>query len=49
MPRQLVGLAATSLSLVGFYLVLRNAGGATSILNSLASGSATIFRTLQGR
>lgn len=46
---RLTGLAATSLSLVGLYLVLTNAGGATSILNSLAGGSARIFRTLQGR
>jgi len=47
--RQLTGLAATSLSLVGLYLVLTNAGGATAILNSLSGGSAKVFRTLQGR
>ncbi len=47
--RQLAGLAATSLTLVGLYLVLTNAGGSAAILNSLASGSAKVFRTLQGR
>ena len=47
--RQLTGLAATSLSLVGLYLVLTKAAGSTAILNSLTAGTANIFRTLQGR
>jgi hypothetical protein len=46
---RIVGLFATSLSLVALYLVLRNAGGATQILRAIGSGSVDIFRTLQGR
>lgn len=46
---RILGLFGTSLSLVGLYLLLRNAGGATQILRALGSGSVDIFRTLQGR
>lgn len=46
---RIIGLFGTALSLVALYLVLRNAGGATSILRALGSGSVDIFRTLQGR
>lgn len=49
MPRMIVGLFSTGLGLVALYLVLRNAGGATSILRQLASGTVSIYRTLQGR
>lgn len=49
MFNRIVGLFGTGLSLVALYLVLVNAGGATRILRSLASGSVDIFRTLQGR
>jgi hypothetical protein len=45
----ILGLFGTSLGLVGLYLVLRNAGGATAILRALGSGSVDVFRTLQGR
>lgn len=42
-------LAGTMLSLVGLYLLLRNALGATSIIGALAEGGATLLRTLQAR
>lgn len=46
---KLAALAGTALSLVGGYLILTNAGGATSILKALSGGTVNIFRTLQGR
>lgn len=39
----------TSLVLIGLYLVLAYAAGATGIISSLASGTAVIFKTLQAR
>ena len=46
---RIVGLFGSALSLVGLYLILRNAGGASQILKSLGSSSVSVFRTLQGR
>ena len=47
--KQAIGLFGSALSLVGLYLVLRNAAGATQILKSVGSSSVGVFRTLQGR
>lgn len=49
MVNRLFGFMGSALSLVGLYLLLRNAGGATSIFNSLSQGTVQFFRTLQGR
>jgi len=43
------GFLGTSLSLVGLYLFLNKAAGATSILRAAGSTLIGIFRTLQGR
>lgn len=40
---------STMLGLVGLYLVLANAGGASRILTGLGSTLRGVFRTLQGR
>lgn len=37
------------LFLVAMYLVLTQAGGATKIISSVASGANATFKTLQGR
>ena len=42
-------ILSTMLGLVGLYLVLANAGGATRILTGLGATLRGIFRTLQGR
>ena len=46
---RIFGLFGTALSLVGVYLLLTRAAGATSIIKSLSAGSVSVFRTLQGR
>lgn len=46
---RIYGLAATGLTLVGAYLVLKNYTGATAILGKLSSGTVDIYKTLQGR
>lgn len=40
---------STAMGLIGLYLVLANAGGATRILTGLGGTLRTVFRTLQGR
>lgn len=47
--KQLFGLAATMLSLVGLYLVLTNAFGAVSLINAAGGTYAELLKTLQGR
>jgi hypothetical protein len=39
----------TGLVLVGLYLVLTRAGGATKLIGASTSGVAKIYKTLQGR
>lgn len=46
---KLAALGATSLTLIGLYLVLRFAGGASQILGALSVGTVNIFKTLQAR
>lgn len=40
---------STAMGLIGLYLVLANAGGASRILTGLGSTVRGVFRTLQGR
>lgn len=47
--RQITGLFATALSLVGLYLVLRWGANAASIIRAIGSQSIGAFRVLQGR
>lgn len=46
---RVIGLVGSMLSLIGLYLVLRNATNATRILDSIGGGTVNVFRTLQGR
>jgi len=46
---RIAALLTTSLSLIALFLVLRNATGASRVLDALGSGTVSIFRTLQGR
>ena len=47
--RQIFKLIGAGGFLVGLYLVLVNAAGATSILRAGAGGLNSIYKTLQGR
>lgn len=48
-PRGILGVIGVILALIALYLILEKAGGATSVLGSIASGSIGLVGVLQGR
>lgn len=47
--RNIYGALGVMLFLIAMYLVLENAGGASSVINAVAGSSSQVFKTLQAR